>query len=92
VFTELTCRKSLRNIEVCPGALHVFAPTLARSRSGNTVQISWSANAAGFLLQSATNIAAPNWHTVTRALMVLNGQNTLTVTNAPGSQFFRLKR
>jgi len=75
-----------------PLALRLNTPALAISRSGTSVRISWSTNAAGFALQSTAEIATANWQAVTQALLVINGQNTLVVSNAIENQFFRLKR
>lgn len=75
-----------------PLALQVLAPTLAISKSGSTTQVAWSTNAAGFVLQSATNIPTSSWQAVTQALTIVNGQNTLTLSNVTGNQFFQLRR
>jgi hypothetical protein len=75
-----------------PLALRVLYPTLEITKLGSAIQISWSTNAAGFVLQSAPVIPAANWQTVTQPAMVTNGQNALAWSNTTYNQFFRLKR
>ena len=55
-------------------AREVIMPTLAISRTGDNVLISWPANVTGFTLQSATSLAGP-WNTVSGA-----ANNQITVT------------
>jgi DNA-binding beta-propeller fold protein YncE len=65
-------------------------PTLAISRSGTNVVLSWSTAAANFNLKSATNLANPNWLSVGGTLYT-NG-STLMLTNPVSGlvRFFRL--
>jgi uncharacterized repeat protein (TIGR03803 family) len=60
--------------------------------SGNVV-LSWPTNAAGFALQSATNLgSATVWTTVLPAPVVGNGQNLVTNPVSGTQQFYRLSQ
>jgi len=61
----------------------VSAPQLAVTWSGTNVILTWPANAAGFTLQSATNLASPVWITI-------SGQSPVTNGISGARQFFRL--
>src|SRR5207249_7177769 len=53
------------------------------------IVLTWPANAAGFTLQSATNLVSPAvWSTNSPAPVVINGQNTVT-NPITGTQQFR---
>ncbi len=55
------------------------------------IVLSWPANAAGFTLQSTTNLVSPAaWVTNSPAPVVVNGQNTVTNPITGPQQFFRL--
>jgi uncharacterized repeat protein (TIGR03803 family) len=60
-------------------------PVLSISSTGNQSVISWPVSAANYVLQSTTNLASPNWVTVTNAV-----PGTATVTNSLPAQYFRL--
>jgi uncharacterized repeat protein (TIGR03803 family) len=66
-------------------------PQLAIIRSGAGVILTWPTNAAGFVLQSASNLVSPaDWTAVSPGPVVLNGRNTVTNSLASGTRFFRL--
>ena len=66
-------------------------PQLTITRSGTNVVVTWPANAAGFALQSATNLVSPSvWNTNLPAPVVVNGQNTVTNAISSTRQFYRL--
>ncbi|HEX7619018.1 MAG TPA: choice-of-anchor tandem repeat GloVer-containing protein, partial [Verrucomicrobiae bacterium] len=66
-------------------------PQLTITRSGTNVIVTWPANAAGFALQSATNLVSPSvWSTNLPAPVVVNGQNTVTNAISGTRQFYRL--
>ncbi len=61
----------------------VTAPPLTIALSGTNVTLTWPTNAAGLVLQSATNLASPVW-------TVIGDQNPLTIGISTQQQFFRL--
>jgi uncharacterized repeat protein (TIGR03803 family) len=63
------------------GATSVSPPQLDLSLMGTNVVLTWSAT--GYTLQSATNLAAPDWITVP-------GQNTVTNPISGTQKFYRL--
>jgi hypothetical protein len=75
-----------------PIALRLVAPALGITRLSNRVQLSWSTNALGFVLEGSTTLAPANWEAVTQTVAVIGGQNTITLTNPLSGKFFHLKR
>jgi hypothetical protein len=74
-----------------PAALSVGL-TLVAARSGGVASVSWPASAAGFVLESATNLIPPvAWSTLTNVPST-NGQNCVITLPMPpyGSTFYRL--
>jgi hypothetical protein len=69
-----------------------FSTPLNIARSGTNVVLKWPIYPAGFVLQAATNLAAPVWNTNNPAPAVTNSQNCVTLGATNGSQFFRLWR
>ena len=67
-------------------------PLLTITLSGGIALLSWPTNAAGFTLQSTTNLASPLWTTNSPALVVVNGQNSVTNPISGTQQFFRLSQ
>jgi hypothetical protein len=53
---------------------------------GHQSVLSWPAWANNYVLQSATNLASPNWTTVSNAVL----GTTIIVTNSLPAQYFRL--
>jgi uncharacterized repeat protein (TIGR03803 family) len=71
----------------------VSAPQLTIIRSEAYVSLTWPTNAAGFTLQSTTNLASPAvWAAVSRGPVVVNGQNAVTNPISGARQFFRLSQ
>jgi uncharacterized repeat protein (TIGR03803 family) len=71
--------------------LPVAPPQLTISSSGPTVTLTWPTNAAGFTLQSTTNLSSPiAWSPISVAPVVVNGQNTVTNPASLTQQLFRL--
>jgi hypothetical protein len=56
----------------------------------NAVLLTWPTNAAGFTLQSTTNLSSAVWSTNLPAPVVVNGQFTVTNPISGTQQFFRL--
>ena len=59
---------------------------LSIAPAGNQVVLFWPTAIAGYILQSTTNLASPNWVMVSNAVPV----TAVTVSNASPDQFFRL--
>jgi|GEM_PF-725897 len=67
-------------------------PQLAIVRSGGSAILSWPANAAGFTLQSTTNLVPPAvWSTVSPAAVVVQGNYTVTNAVSGSQKFYRLR-
>jgi hypothetical protein len=73
-------------------AFEFFSMPLNIASSGTNVVLKWPIYPAGFVLQAATNLAAPVWNTNNPAPVVTNSQNYVTLGATNGSQFFRLWR
>jgi hypothetical protein len=54
--------------------------------------VSWTTNAVGWELQSATSVAAVNWDTVTNVPGIAGTNYSLSVTTTNAQQFFRLHK
>jgi hypothetical protein len=68
-------------------------PQLTIIPSGANVILRWPTNAAGFTLQSTTNLVSPAvWSTVSPAPVIVNGQNTVTNPISGKQQFYRLSQ
>jgi uncharacterized repeat protein (TIGR03803 family) len=76
------------------GAVFSFSlplPQLALTLSGTNVILSWPLNAAGFTLQSTTNlVSSAAWTTVSPLPSIVNGQNTVTNSISGLQNFYRL--
>lgn len=67
-------------------------PQLAMIPYGGNVVLTWPTNAAGFGLQSNTNLARPAaWINVSLSPIVIGGQNVVIVPMSGRQQFYRLK-
>jgi hypothetical protein len=73
-------------------AFEFFSLPLDIAGSGTNVILIWPIYPAGFVLQAATNLAAPVWNTNNPAPAVTNNQNSVVVGATNISQFFRLWR
>lgn len=72
--------------------IHILdAPTIAWSRAGPNLVLSWGTNWAGYALYSSTNPAASaTWTKVSKSPVVVGKLNVLTNTTASSSIFYRL--
>jgi uncharacterized repeat protein (TIGR03803 family) len=71
----------------------VSAPQLTIIRSGANVILRWPTNAAGFTLQSTTNLVSPAvWTTVSPGPIIADGQNAVTNPVSGTQQFYRLSQ
>jgi hypothetical protein len=73
-------------------AFEFFLTPLNITITGTNATLTWPIYPAGFVLQAATNLAAPVWNTNNPAPAVTNGQNCVTLGATNGSRFFRLRR
>jgi hypothetical protein len=62
-------------------------PALSISRTGNTVTVSWSPAATAYTLESSPSLSSPSWTAVPGVV-----NNSVSVTNPSGVQFYRLRR
>jgi hypothetical protein len=72
--------------------IHIFdAPTVAVSRSGNNLVLSWGTNWTGYSLYSATSLS-PNatWSKVSTSPKQVGALNMWTNTSPAGNLFYRL--
>jgi hypothetical protein len=68
-------------------------PTLAAAKQGTNLAISWSADAAGYVLESNTNLAAgASWTFVQGTPNPITGAGSANIPIQPGAQYFRLKK
>lgn len=71
--------------------LTINLPQLTITSFGANLVLTWPTNAAGFTLESTTNLVAPEvWTTVSPLPLVVNGQNTVTNPISSAQQFYRL--
>jgi hypothetical protein len=75
--------------DVVPGLLR-----LEIARNGNNIEISWpsTATAEGYILESTTSLSEPNWQPVNQPPIPSGDRDVVTITNATGNEFFRLKK
>jgi hypothetical protein len=72
-------------------SLPVVRPELTIAPGSGTVVLAWPTDAAGFTLQSTTNLdLSAFWATNSAAPVVVNGQNTVTNPISGVQQFYRL--
>ena len=71
--------------------INVSRPLLQITRNGTAVTISWSTNAVGFSLQSASSPTPVSWQGISQGITINSGRFTFT-TNAIGGRFFRLRK
>jgi uncharacterized repeat protein (TIGR03803 family) len=75
------------------GSVSAPAPTLTIVPSGTNVILTWPVNAAGFILQSTTNLVSPVvWSTVSPGPVVVNGQYAVTNSTSGTNKFYRLSQ
>ena len=66
-------------------------PSLQIQLAGTNVVLTWPLSAAGYVLQSANQLAPPvSWTTVTNVPVIVNFQYTVTNQISSGSRFYRL--
>ena len=74
-------------------AWQFFSESAKAVRSGTNVTVVWPVYPAGFLVETTTNLAVPNWIALTNfTSTVTNGQNQLLLGATNSHQFFRLRQ
>jgi hypothetical protein len=74
-----------------PALLSITGPSVAVFKSGTNNIISWPTNyAAGFTLQTTTNLSSGNWVTVTNPFTIVGTNDVFTNIISGKSAFFRL--
>ena len=69
------------------------APELKAVRSGQGVLISWPSTSPGFVLEEAISLPPPNgWGVINQAVIVIGGENTVTIPAVSGNRFYRLRK
>jgi hypothetical protein len=75
------------------GTAPLSPPQLTIIRSGANVIVRWPTNAAGFTLQSTTNLVSPAvWSAVSPGPVVVNGQYAMTNPVFGTKNFYRLSQ
>ncbi len=76
---------------VTPPAEISGAPILTLNQYGTTSVLSWSTNAPGFVLETATTVAPPiSWTPIIAPVFVNGGQFVVTNVAGAGNTFYRL--
>jgi pimeloyl-ACP methyl ester carboxylesterase len=71
----------------------VMPPLLQAQMSGNNFVLTWPLSAAGYVLQTSTNLTDTNsWTAIPNVPAIVNLQNTVTNPISGGAQFYRLKK
>jgi hypothetical protein len=73
------------------GHIEPVAPRLQASLAGTNLVLSYPDWANGFTPEVRTNLATGSWSPVTGTPILAARRATLTVTNPPGSAYFRLR-
>jgi hypothetical protein len=68
------------------------APSIAVSKSGANILISWPESASGYVLQAATSLSGASWSPAAGTSATSAGKVTVTLPITAGNQFFRLKK
>jgi cyclophilin family peptidyl-prolyl cis-trans isomerase len=74
---------------VCTGSV---PPTANLTRMGTNNVVRWPAWATDYQIQSATNLAGPNWQAVTNFSVLAGYDSVITNSTTNGAVFFRLKK
>ncbi|MBA4146667.1 MAG: hypothetical protein H0X66_01030 [Verrucomicrobia bacterium] len=67
-------------------------PVLDVIHSGNSIQISWPANAADYVLEASESLSSPNWLVVGEPVSTVGDRKSVTISNTGVTQFFHLKQ
>ena len=92
-FTAVATDSGGLSVTSAPVTVLVLAPAvLAIREAGAQMQITWSTNAPGYVLESTTNLNPPvAWGTVTNAAVPTNSLFQVLINPAIPQRFFRLR-
>ena len=80
-------------VEGLPGSVAPSSPSLAWTRVGRALTLSWPSASSGYLLESADRLtASPAWTIVANPVVVAGERNTVTVDLGATNRFFRLRK
>jgi hypothetical protein len=65
---------------------------LILQHAAGTNRLAWPPNLNGFVLETTTNLAPPDWQPITNAPAIVAGTNTLAVRTTNTAQLFRLRQ
>lgn len=85
-----TTSKTLTGVVTVRGP--VVPVSLAVTRVGNDVQITWPSTSVRYRLESVPYLGVTVWQTVAQTPVVVNGQFTVTVPATTTEQYFRLRQ
>lgn len=68
----------------------IASPLLQAQTAGNNCVLSWPLSAAGYTLETSTNLIS--WTAVTDVQAIVNLQNAVTNSASDGARFYRLKK
>ena len=88
---QITIRSAL-GAQAVVTSTAIVPPALSYTRAGNTNRLQWPSWAAGYQMQSHTNLATPHWLPLTDPPALNGYDNVLSHTNTASREFFRLKR
>jgi YVTN family beta-propeller protein len=66
-------------------------PRLAIDTTANTVVLHWPLSAAGFALETSSNLASGPWNPATDGIEIVSGENYVTNMSTGGTKFYRLR-
>ncbi|HMJ89396.1 MAG TPA: hypothetical protein VK530_06250 [Candidatus Acidoferrum sp.] len=68
------------------------APSLKILNTPPLLRISWPASANGFVLEEKADLTTTNWLADSNSISTADGENFITITDAAGGRFYRLRR
>jgi cyclophilin family peptidyl-prolyl cis-trans isomerase len=89
VYLTLRSTPGARATVVCTASV---PPTMSLTRMGTNNVVIWPAWATDYQLQSATNVAGPNWPAVTNFSVLTGYDSVVTNSTTNGACFYRLKK
>jgi hypothetical protein len=82
----------LSYVAVSPPLAVNAAPRLGITLTGNKVVISWPTSAAGYNLETTTNLSAGNWGGISNGIITVGANYAFTNSSSGKTAFFRLKQ
>jgi cyclophilin family peptidyl-prolyl cis-trans isomerase len=89
VYLTLRSTSGASTTVVCTGSV---PPVVSLTRMGTNNVVCWPAWATDYQLQSATNVAGPNWPAVTNFSVLTGYDSVVTDSTTNGAYFYRLKK